>query len=203
MALSFDPYDETFEPDTWGCARAVLAGVLVILAVIVALVLIMRGCGAVPPPAYAEPCDPVWEGKVANAAQYIARVNPHVDADAVARMIVQASAEAGLEPPGGYRLLLAVAKYESSFRPKAVNPTSGCRGLLQVHPVHFKPMRAAGLDPDDPYDCLLYGALMISWSLKKGRSLRAALQPWAVRRRALAELQRIPHAEPLYHMEAL
>ena len=126
--------------------------------------------------------DPVMAAKISAAADYIAKVNPEVDTQAVATELVHASFYANLEP--GFWLLVALARYESTFRPDAVG-RAGERGLLQVHPVHFRAMRKAGLDPAKHADCTLWGALMVASGLSQGKSLSAAVAPWIARSGAI------------------
>jgi len=130
------------------------------------------------------PPDPVMNGKILLAEQFIHSINAEVDARAVAKELVFASYNANLSEPANYKLLLAIARYESTFDPDAVGD-AGERGLLQLHPIHFNAVRAAGLDPDNFADCTLYAAIMLSTSIAKGKSLEQALEPWAVGERAL------------------
>jgi len=165
--------------------------------VIVILVLILGFCDArATEDGYRS--DPVFDGKVAAAAEYIASVNPNVDAEAVATELVQASLRANLGEPGNFWLLVALARYESTFDPNAVGD-AGERGLLQLHPVHWDeeyrrrlglipvtpPLVSAGLTPDNFADCTLYAAIMLSTSIAKGKSLAQALRPWTPRKRVL------------------
>lgn len=177
--------------------RLARAFYLVLVALAVALAWLLCLYATRQPMQHAVACgpDPVFEAKVAHAAEYIAQHNSKVDAEKVGRMHVTASLEARLSPPADYKLLLALALYESTFKLGAVNRTSGAKGLLQLMPsVHDNPMRAAGLDPDDEYDRLLYGALMIAWEQGKGASVYYALRAWrwdGVRDRALNEWRNI------------
>ena len=152
-----------------------------------------------------EVCDYVYESGLffmvffisqvyASGDQYILRYNPHAEERVVAEMLVKASFSAQLTQPADYRVLLALARFESTYRLGAINPTSGARGLIQLMPLHDDNIRAAGLDPDDEYDRLLYGALMIRWAMDKGDSLHHALRAWrfqGVRGRALSAFRRM------------
>lgn len=121
-------------------------------------------------------------------ADYVAGVNPTVDASDVASIICMAADEQGLDP----WLLTALARYESTFqinlRGKGGKDSSGIRGehgLLQVHPCHERRFKDAGCRWGDPLDSTRFGAMMISTSLAAGRTLYRSLSPWAVRARAL------------------
>ena len=115
-----------------------------------------------------------------HVSAYIASVNPSVDADKVAAVICMSAAEQGLDP----WLLVAIARYESTFRLDAIGG-AGELSLLQVHPCHEPKFAAAGCKWGDPFDCTRFGAMMLGTSLKKGWSLHKALSPWAVRPKAL------------------
>jgi hypothetical protein len=131
---------------------------------------------------------------------YILSVNPHCkDAALAADYIARAANESGID----WRLLAAVARYESTFD---IHARGGAheRGLLQVHPVHKARFAKAGLDWDSECDQVRFAAcVMLAPNMAKG--LRAALRPWAVRARALREyarLQKLYKADEA-HMEVL
>jgi hypothetical protein len=109
-------------------------------------------------------------------ARYIASVNPKVDAYAVADEFQRAGEMYQLDP----WLLASIARYESTFNTKA-RGRAGERGLLQVHPIH----NCSGLG----YTCC--GARILRRRLDEGQDLYTALRPWAVRKRALREYERL------------
>ena len=141
--------------------------------------------------------DPVMNGKILLAEQHIRTVNTDVDARAVAKELVFASYNANLGEPANYKLLLAIARYESTFDPDAIG-AAGERGLLQLHPCHCDNVRLAGLDPTKHEDCTLYAAIMLATSIAKGKTLEQALEPWTVGKRALALFEDM-HAGILTH----
>jgi hypothetical protein len=106
-------------------------------------------------------------------ADYVHSVNPKVDSERVATLLADAGAAGGVDP----LLLLALARYESTFNIGDVNPRSHCRGLLQISPCHKRAMKRAGLNFYSERDRLAFACMMID---------AQGLRPWTVRRRALA-----------------
>jgi hypothetical protein len=170
---------------------------LMLVTVILALA---NFCDRQPPQAAIEPDWTIAE-KVYDDGCFVVAHNGSVEPFRAADMFVRASQEAGLDYPANHEVLLALALHESTFwrcmRPRipANKPDwigkSGERGYLQIHPVHFKPMRAAGLDPTDEYDLVLYGALIIRWEMDKGSTLYHAMRPWTTRAKAWNTLKEI------------
>jgi len=131
------------------------------------------------------------DAKYQQAQAYILSVNPCAkDSALAAKYLVDASHEAQLG--WGWRLLAAISRYETGekFNVKA-RGKAGERGLLQVHPIHRQAVKDAGLDYNDPFDCVLYGAVMLAISERKGYNLHRALEPWSVRELAIKEYRRI------------
>lgn len=117
---------------------------------------------------------------------YILSVSPHCkDASLAAKYLADAARESGVD----WRLLAAMARYESTFNIHALG-SAGERGLLQVHPCHRARFAKAGLDWNSARDQVRFAAcVMLAPNMDKG--LRAALRPWAVRPRALKEYARL------------
>jgi len=157
-----------------------LAASVLLVALVIALALLAYECA--PSAAPMLPDDPVMTAKIEAATVYINSVNPEVNAREVARLLITASWEAGLDP--GFWLLVAISEFETHFRLRRIGK-GGERGLLQIHPIHKTSMRRAGLDFYAERDRLLFGAQLITGRLSKGESLPSALRPWTVHLDAL------------------
>jgi hypothetical protein len=129
------------------------------------------------------------DAKYIQCEAYILSVNPSTkDAALAARYLVDASYEAQLG--WGWKLLASIAHPESHYDIHS-RGNAGERGLLQIHPIHRKNFKPAGLDWDNEYDQVLFGATMLAISERKGYSLHRTLQPWSVRELAIKEYRRI------------
>lgn len=118
---------------------------------------------------------------------YIISVNPRCkDAALAAEYLARAASESGLD----WRLLAAVARYESTFDVHA-RGSAGERGLLQIHPVHRPRFAKAGLDWNSAADQVRFAACVMLAPNVERYGLKAALRPWAVRSRALREYARL------------
>ena len=133
------------------------------------------------------------DAKYLQAESYILSVNPCAkDSALAAKYLVDASNEAQLG--WGWQLLASISRYETGDK-FCVTARGACgeRGLLQILPSEHKADFApAGLDWNDPYDQVLFGAaVMLAISERKGYTLHRALQPWSVRELAISEYRRI------------
>jgi hypothetical protein len=116
----------------------------------------------------------------------ILKVNPHLtiwEVEAVAGTIYSACDQYDRVDP---MLLAQLARFESTFKPYAVNKATGCHGLLQwMKCYHEDEFAKAGLDWDSPTDQCRFAAMHIQERLEAGLSVRKALAPWSVRDKAI------------------
>jgi len=155
-----------------------------IVMVILCLIILFQSCRAQAAPDWNYKDDYSLVKKVSDTASFIHKTNPNLeDPITPAEYLVRASYEAGLTYPANYELLTAIAYWETgrTFDIYA-RGDAGERGLLQLHPCHDDAVIAAGLNPNDSYHQVLYGALMIKWNTDiHGMSLYQALSPWTTR----------------------
>ena len=159
------------------------------IAFLVGIVLWVIASTLTPLAAHAQTID----AKYLQAESYILSVNPCAkDSALAAKYLVDASREAQLG--WGWRLLASISRYETGEKfCVTARGKAGERGLLQILPSEHKADFApAGLDWDDPYDQVLFGAaVMLAISERKGYTLHRALEPWSVRECAIKEYRRI------------
>lgn len=127
------------------------------------------------------------------AVAYISKANRHVDAEEVAKLIV----DTGIPYPAvPLRLMLPIIKRESNFRYGAHNQSTNCYGLCQLmHCYHAGPMNRMGMEWHDPGDNLRYSynhvqvdyERYLKLGYKPERALRKACSWWEVIPGAWAE----------------
>lgn len=138
-----------------------------------------------PPDTVADACDAGCKAvkrqqRIEQAAAYIHKHERHADATAVATAMVDGSAD----HPELLWLAVAVARYESSFRPQLRGKYSG---LFQCDAARCRQMP----DPHNAEDQVRYFVNYVGDHLAAGDSLRKSLQPWSVKDRAIAEYKRL------------
>lgn len=108
--------------------------------------------------------------------EYIEKKNPKVNADRVLEVLSVAK-EYSTPELDMELLMFCLAEPETTFDPNEVGD-AGEHGLVQIHPIHKKCIKEAGLDYNKPEDLVRWGCIMITTSLEKGKTLRQALYPW-------------------------
>ena len=109
---------------------------------------------------------------------YVHRYNPKIDPAPVVWAILHACYDGDCDPIW----MMVYARRESTFNVADRNRSTGCMGLMQIHPCHRKSMKAMGLDFDSEHDRLLFACY-----LKHAQGNR----PWAVRSAAEPEYRKL------------
>lgn len=131
--------------------------------------------------------DPQRRVRAGRMAAYIAKRNKSADAPAIAEYFLSAE-DAYPDVPA--ELLMAIARYESSYRVKCSN--GSCFGLLQLHRAsHKKHLQELGLTWGVPADEVKYAAWLVHTNLASGKSLYGSISAWTVRSKAWAEYKRL------------
>jgi hypothetical protein len=116
---------------------------------------------------------------------YIENVNSHVDSDRVLDVLSVAK-EYNTKDLDMELLMFFLAEQETTFDMFSIGSV-GEEGFPQINPRwHKKALKDAGLVWGNQKHFVIYACVMISTSMKKGKSLYQALYPWKnTRKRAL------------------